>query len=494
MTELDQFSRNSERFSSRFYREIIASRMRPFADGIQGFPRLVRDMARKLGKKVRFEVAGETTNVDRDVLDQLEAPLNHLLRNAIDHGLELPAERKKAGKDETGTVRLEARHWAGSLYLTLADDGRGVDLERLRKKVVEKGLTNQEMAARLSDQELLEFMFLPGFSTAEQVTEYSGRGVGLDVVQNMVQSVRGKVRIESTPGRGAVFHLQLPITLSIIKALLVEIAAEIYAFPLMHIDRSLQVSATEIKIIGDRQYVEVDGRNIGLVPAWQILDLAEAPAAPARWPVVSIGDRTKNFGVVVDRFLGEVDLVVRPLDPRLGKVPDLNAAAILEDGTPVIIFDVEDLVRSIDNFLNNRRLRHVGGPGSGKKIQAGPKKILVCDDSLTVREVQRQLLENHGFAVDLAVDGMDGWYAARKGSYDLIITDVDMPRMNGLELVEKIKQDPALKTIPVMIVSYKEREEDRLRGLDAGANYYLTKSSFHDDTLINAVRDLIGES
>ncbi len=238
---IEAFARASEDLSSRLHHEVLASRMRPMADGIRGFPRLVRDLARELGKQARFEVDGEATGVDRDILDRLEAPLNHLIRNALDHGIESPEERRAAGKNSVAIIRLEARHCAGMLQIVVSDDGRGVDLERLRAKVVDRGLTTVAMARRLGEAELLDFLFLPGFSTKEQVTAVSGRGVGLDVVQSMVHSVRGSVRVASRPGKGTRFILQLPITVSVIRALLVEIAGEPYAFPLSRIDRILMV-------------------------------------------------------------------------------------------------------------------------------------------------------------------------------------------------------------------------------------------------------------
>src|SRR5579883_1567510 len=238
---LETFAHSSEDLSSRLHHEVLISRMRPLADGIRGFPRLVRDLARELGKQARFEVCGETTGVDRDILDRLEAPLNHLIRNALDHGIEAPEDRRAAGKPPVGTIRLEARHRAGMLQLVLSDDGRGVHLERLRARVVERGLASAAMVRQLSETELLEFLFLPGFSTKEQVTAVSGRGVGLDVVQSMVQAVRGSVRVASRPGRGTRFILQLPITVSVIRALLVAIAGEPYAFPLNRIDRILML-------------------------------------------------------------------------------------------------------------------------------------------------------------------------------------------------------------------------------------------------------------
>jgi two-component system sensor histidine kinase and response regulator WspE len=488
--EFEGHSRQSDDLNSRLYREVIASRMRPFADGAHGFPRLVRDLARALGKEVQFDLAGQTTDVDRDILEKLEAPLNHLLRNALDHGLETPDERCAAGKPAAGRLRLEARHNAGVLQITVADDGRGIDVERLRRKVVDRGYTAPEMAGRLTEAELLDFLFLPGFSTAEKVTEVSGRGVGLDVVHSMVHAVGGTVRVQTKPGQGTTFLLHLPITLSVIRAVLVEVAGEAYAFPLNRIDRLLKLPRAELRSLESRQYVHVDGANVGIVLGRQVFDVAEREPAEGDLLLVLFSSYSGQYGLVVDGFRGEQDLVVRPLDPRLGKVPNVAAAALLDDGSPVLIADVEDLTRSIEEILRGGTLRRAGRAGADGR--RGRKRVLVVDDSITVREVQRQLLSNHGYEVEVAVDGLDGLEAVRKGEYDLVISDIDMPRMNGLELVRSLKADPRLRAVPVIIVSYKDREEDRLRGLEVGANYYLTKSSFHDDRLLHAVEELIG--
>jgi len=492
--EFASFARCNEDLSGRLHHEVISSRMRPLAEGIRGFPRLVRDVARSLGKQVRLEVRGEQTGVDRDILEKLESPLSHLIRNALDHGIELPDRRAATGKPPIGTIVLEARHRAGSLTITITDDGEGIDVEHLRMRTVTSGLVNAPVADQLSEAELLEFLFLPGFSTKDVVTEISGRGVGLDVVQRMVKTVGGSVRVATQPGLQTVFTLQVPITMSVIRALLVDICGEPYAFPLTHIDQILFCQHADIRTVEGRQYVDHDGISIGLVLAPQILELDRSNSRPAAdpLPVVIISDRGQQFGVIVDAFLGERDLEVRPLDPRLGKVPDINSASLLENGDPVLIVDVEDLGRSIDALLTGRRLHRVEQTRIAER-SGRCKRILVVDDSITVRELERQLLVSHGFAVDVAVDGMDGWNALRGGQYDLVVSDVDMPRLDGIGLVSLIKADPIRKDIPVVIVSYKDREEDRLRGLEAGANRYLTKTSFHDETFLQTIVDLIGE-
>jgi two-component system sensor histidine kinase and response regulator WspE len=494
LADFSDYSRTMDNFSDSLYREVVSCRMRPFIEGVRDFPRSVRDLARKLGKKISLEISGESIAVDKDILDRLNAPLNHLVRNAVDHGIEPPEERLGAGKSETGTVRLAARHWAGMLNISISDDGKGIDVEKIRAKAVSKGLASAEIAAKLSEPELLEFMFLPGFSTASAVTEISGRGVGLDVVQTMAQEVRGVIKVETGLGKGTSFNLQVPVSLSVMPALVTDIGGEPYAFPLMRIDHLLKLPKNEILTLESRQYVKYEGRNIGLVSAAQLLGLEPGKTVSADViHVVIISDRLSQYAIFVDSFTGEFELVVRPLDPRLGKVSDISSTSVLEDGSPVLILDIDDMVRSIDNILNGGRLQGVSD-SSAAGVVAARKRILVVDDSITVREVERNLLENNGYEVDVAVDGAEGWNAVRASQYALVITDVDMPRMNGIELVAGIKKHERLHSLPVMIVSYKDREEDRLRGLEAGADYYLTKSSFHDNTLLDAVENLIGKA
>ncbi len=492
--ELESLARRMEDVADRLNHEVLKSRMRPFGEGIKGFPRLVRDVARQLGKSVRLEVEGESTGVDRDILDKIESPLNHMIRNSIDHGIETPDERTAAGKPATATIRLEARHRAGMLQITLSDDGRGIDLEKLRRRVVERGLLGAAPASRLNEAELLDFLFLPGFTTKDEVSTVSGRGVGLDAVLTTAREIGGTIRIQNRPGRGVRFILQSPITKSVVRGLLVEIDREPYAFPLNRIDRITALQADQIQRLEGYRHFLMEGEPVGLVDAAGVLELGVSQVESGVYQVVVVSDRSHRFGLIVDRILGERDMEARPLDPRLGKVPNFNSASVLEDGRPVLIFDVEDLVRSIDHLLESKKLGRSTESRVGEAKSKTTKRVLVVEDSITVRELERQLLEAHGYLVDVAVDGVDGWNAVRSRDYHLVISDVDMPRMNGLELVARIKREPRLSRVPVVIVSYKERDEDRLRGLDAGANAYLTKSSFRDQTFLETVIDLIGES
>ncbi|MDN7701627.1 MULTISPECIES: hybrid sensor histidine kinase/response regulator [Burkholderia] len=493
MDEFDRFERRSTHIAEQLYDEALQCRMRPFGDATRAYPRIVRDLARSLGKQVRFSIVGEGTQVDRDILDLLDAPLGHLLRNAIDHGVDSPEARHARGKPAEASVTLEARHSAGSLLVSVIDDGPGVDMDALRAAVVRQRLTDDETAARLSDPELLEFLLLPGFSMRDAVTDVSGRGVGLDAVQEMVRGVRGAVRIFNEPGAGMRFVLQLPLTLSVIRSLLVEVGGEPYAFPLAHVRRTLELAHDDIDVLEGQPHFPFDGRRAGLVAAHQLLDAGEPDVARASTAVVVVGGEPELYGVAVDRFLGERMLVVQPLDSRLNKIQNIAAGALLENGDPVLIVDVEDLIRSVDKLVRGGQLARVSRDPQ-LALADRRRRVLVVDDSLTVRELERKLLEKRGYDVTVAVDGMEGWNAVRSDAFDLVVTDVDMPRMDGIELVTLIKNDPMLKRVPVMIVSYKDRDEDRRRGLDAGADYYLAKSSFHDEALLDAVHDLIGDA
>jgi len=397
------------------------------------------------------------------------------------------------GKPKKGTIKLEARHSAGMLSIIVSDDGRGINLEELRHAIVEKKLCGPDMAADLSEHELLEFLFLPNFSTKKKVSKVSGRGVGMDVVHSVINEVRGKIRSSTKLNEGSSFELQLPLTLSVLRALLTEVNGESYAFPLASIDHVLQLTPEQIQEVEGRQYFTSNERRVGLVSAQQIFRTDTPTGISDEFiHVIVFSDRLNVYGLTVDKLNGVRDLVVQRIDPRLGKIKDINSASILEDGTPVLIIDVEDVFRSLDQLISGNRLMRIGRADDMKERKT--KRILVADDSITVREVERKMLTSRGYEVDVAVDGMDAWNTIRANDYDLVVSDIDMPRMNGFELVSLIKNDPNLHNIPVIIVSYKDREEEKNKGLEVGADFYLTKGSFQDEALINAVLDLIGNA
>jgi len=491
ITDMENYERRLLNVSTQLVDEVLAMRMRPFRDGVQHFPRMVRDLARNLGKEVHLELRGGDTLVDRDILSRIENPLNHMLRNAVDHGLELPAVRVANGKAPMGTIVLEARHRAGMLNIEIVDDGQGVDPQRIRRAVVERKMATPAMADAMSNGELMEFLFLPAFSLKEDITEISGRGVGLDIVQDTIRQQNGTVHVQSQPGLGFHTSITLPLTQSIVRSLVVDVRGEAYAIPIVKIERVELVPQTAIHTLENKQFFDLNGENLGLVSSAQVLELGDMEHHELL-PVIVIGTGARRYGLVVDAIRGEQSLAVQSIDPIFGKLRDISSAALLNDGEPVLILDVPDLLLSIEKLLAEGGLHQLARADSAARRRM--KRILVVDDSLTVREMERKLLTGRGFEVDIAVDGIDGWNVVRSGDYDLVITDVDMPRMDGIELVNLIKKDIHLHTLPVMIVSYKDRPEDRARGLAAGADYYLTKGSFHDETLLDAVHDLVGDA
>ncbi len=490
LAEFERFERAGSQLAERLYEQALTCRMRPFSELAPMLRRTARDTAKMLGREVSIEIRGESTEVDREMLEKLEAPLVHLIRNAIDHGIEAPDERTLNGKTRSGQILIEASHHAGFLIIRVADDGSGVDTESLRSRVVSRNFTDLVTAARLTREELLEFLFLPGFSIRNEVTETSGRGVGLDIVQSVVRQAQGSVKIASEPGHGVEFVLQLPISLSVIRALLFEVAGEPYALPLARVDRAMRVGQDEFESIEGRPYFKLDGARIGVVDAASVLGRPGVSDATASYFLV-LGDQSKKFGVMVSRFLGECEIVVQPLDPNLGKVRNIAATALMEDGSPLLLIDYADFFLSIERLVKDGA---VATPlVVGNREVSATRRILVVDDSLTVRELERKLLTSLGYHVEIAVDGLDAWNAARQGNFSVIVTDVDMPRMDGIELTHKLKADSRLRDTPVIIVSYKDRDEDRRRGLDAGADYYLTKASFQDEGLARAIADVLGE-
>ncbi|OEZ97599.1 hybrid sensor histidine kinase/response regulator [Duganella sp. HH101] len=492
IADIEAYERRLLAVSQGMVDEVLTLRMRPFRDGVQAFPRMVRDLARGMGKDVRLEIIGEDTLVDRDILARIESPLNHMLRNAVDHGMDTAEQRIAAGKPGAGTIVLEARHRAGMLSIEISDDGKGVDLEKIRARVIDRKMTSPQMAASLSPAELMEFLFLPAFSLKESTTEISGRGVGLDIVHETIRSQNGTVRIESELGVGFRTYITLPLTQSIVRALVVDVKGEAYAVPIVQVERVIKVPQSAIHTLESKQFFDLGGEHLGLVSAAQVLELGDTDSSSEELAVVVIGSGARRYALVVEAIRGEQSLAVQALDPIFGKMRDISAAALLDDGEPVLILDVPDLLLSIDKLLHEGGLHQLTKSDQAERRKT--KRILVVDDSLTVREMERKLLLSRGFLVDIAIDGIDGWNVVRSGDYDLVITDVDMPRMDGIELVTLIKKDIHLHKLPVMIVSYKDRPEDRARGLSAGADYYLTKGSFHDETLLDAVSDLIGDA
>jgi two-component system, chemotaxis family, sensor kinase CheA len=463
-------------------RTMLASRMVTLGAIAEPLRRAVRDVARTTGKQVDYVLEGERAEIDRAVLDVLREPLLHLVRNAVDHGLEAPAARRSAGKPETGQVRVAARRRGQDLEVRVSDDGRGLDPDRLRARAPN--------GAALSDAEALATIFEPGFSTAEEVTEVSGRGVGLDAVRSAVERLRGTVRAEGVPGAGSTFTITVPVTLAVLRCVLVAVGSERYAVP-SHAVASI-ADEDEARVALEGGAAVWVGSEI--VPVADLGAAVGAGAARDDGPALVLRREGRKVAVRVDALLGQRDLTVQELGAAVPRTPLVAGGAIDADGSVLLVLDPVALA---DRAAGVRRaapvLAAVGaeavphGPGAGARA-----RVLVVDDALTVRELQRSILERHGFEVETAEDGEAALALLDRRAPDLVLTDVEMPRLDGFGLVEAIRARADLAGLPVLIVSSRSDEADRRRGLEAGADGYLVKQAFDEATLLAAVERMLG--
>jgi two-component system chemotaxis sensor kinase CheA len=460
---------------------VRALRMIPFAEAGQGLDRTVRDLALAAGKDISFRLVGHEVELDRAVAERLKDPLLHLVRNAVDHGIESRSERAAAGKPPTGTIVVSASLKGAQVEIAVADDGRGLDRERIREAARARGLV-----ASAEDRDLLALVFHPGFSTARALTNVSGRGVGLDVVKSQVNALHGTVALDSVAGAGTTFTLTVPLTVTLIRALLVGSAGRTFAMATTQVMALRRLTPAEVRHVGGREMLAVPH---GLLP---LVSLAEALGLPAPRRdrgqggfVVLVEAGTSRVAFVVDELLAEQDLVVTGLGRRLRRVPNLAGCALLEDGGIALILSAAELAESALRAPAGRLLVPTAGP------QAVRKRLLVADDSVTTRTLEKAILEEAGYEVRLAADGHQAWRILQKESIDLVVADVEMPGMDGFTLTETLRHSTVLPRIPVVLVTSLSSDKDRARGLEAGADAYIVKSGFDRSTLLQAVGQLL---
>ncbi len=461
-------------------------RMLPANTIFQAFPRAVRDLAKQFHKDIELVIEGGTTELDKKVLEEINDPLVHIMRNAVDHGIESPAERVAAGKPATGTITLAARQEGDRIVIEIGDDGAGIDPVKIRENAVRKGYVTEAEAKGMSDREAQYMIFEAGFSTAPIITEISGRGVGMDVVREfVVEKLKGSLDLDSARGKGTTFRLTIPLTLAIIRALLLRVGEHIYALPTGSIEETMRVSPSEIIKVEGREVIRRQRRTIPLVRLADILGVASDPPS-SKVPIATIGYSGHRMGFIVDSFVGEQQIVIKTLGSHLIKVDNVAGVTILGAGEVVPILNVPDL-------MNNARTRSGQRVGRiEKQERAGSRRILICEDSFTTRELERSIFEAAGYEVETANDGAQGLGRLKEGlKIDAVVTDVQMPNMTGFELTRAIKSDANLESIPVVIVTSLERDEEKAEGVEAGADAYITKSVFNQDTLLDTVERLI---
>jgi two-component system, chemotaxis family, sensor kinase CheA len=445
----------------------IGMRMQPVASIVGPLRRATREAARSAGKEVELTVAGGETELDRAILEELSDPLVHLLRNAVAHGIEPAEERTDAGKPPAGRVEVRAAQRAGLVEITVSDDGRGVPAELLR--------------AADDGNDLADRLARPGLSTATEVTSLSGRGVGLDAVKRFAETHGGRLAIRSRPGRGTDVTLSLPFTLALVDVLLFERGATVFGLPIASVEQVLR--ATGVVVLGGRRSIDVRGEAVSLADVADLLD-ASAPAGAAEPPAILVGAGGKRLAVTCDRLIGEEDVVINGFEPPLTAMRGYLGSALLGDGRIALVLDPADLVRRPD---------HIRTRVPERQHESQSRRVLVVEDSFTVRELQRSILEAAGYEVTTAEDGRRALERLHDDeSIGLVVSDVEMPELNGIELVAAIRADPVRASLPVVIVTSQGTEEDRRRGLDAGADAYIAKSSYDQETLLTTVGRLIG--
>ncbi len=479
-------SLNFVHLGSQLQDEVMQSRMLSASTLFEPYERYVRDAARETGKVINLELEGAETQIDRNIIELLKDPLTHLIRNACDHGIESLAERSKAGKPEAATLKISAIHQADRVIVTVEDDGRGINEAKIVQKVKEKGLIPSEKLNQLARGELLNFIFLHGFSTSDKVTTTSGRGVGLDVVKSSLNQVGGNIQVETENKKFTRFILSLPLTLTVTKTLLVEVGGEKFCFPLTRIEGVHQIDQSVIQTIQGKEAVNIHDEMVPIVHLGALWSLSTEKDISEKKDLLLLGDSTFKIALCVDRFLEEKEVVTKSLDRRLGWLADLSGGTILDNGQVAYVVNIDSVLRSISDYKGQGITQE-----QIHKLEKR-KKILVVEDSLTVRELEKTVLKNQGFEVETAMDGMDAFNKLKEAHFDLVVTDVEMPRMNGLELIGVMKKETVLAAIPTIIVSYRESEQDKRKGLDVGADRYLVKSKYDNKTLLSAIDELIG--
>jgi two-component system, chemotaxis family, sensor kinase CheA len=440
--------------------------------------RTVRDVARAAGKDVRWEVSGEDVEVDRGVLEELVSPLLHLVRNSVGHGVEMPEARLATGKTAQAVVGLHAAQVGSKVVISISDDGAGINVAAVRASAAKAGVD----VSALNEEESLHLIFRSGISTAKVLTEDSGRGVGLDVVVTAVAAIHGTVQVVNHPGVGAEFRIIVPITLTVVPCLIVSISGQSFALPLQGIVRMLE--AQHIQVVSGRQLAVVDGRAIPVSDLATLLGLPSAEDGP--WVLLGTADSSHAFQV--ETVLQKRDVVVRGLTGRLRDLKSVSGASIEPNGTILLVLDVPNLLARAASVT-------VASEVSDKPAGPPPQlSVMVVDDALMVRELQRSILERGGYAVRTASDGAEALGMLAELPADLVVTDVEMPKLDGLQLIRSIRRHPRLSNIPILIVSSHGNDEDHQRGLDAGADAYIVKTSFDEVGLLSAVSRLLGRT
>ena len=464
--------------------------MLPIASGLEVLPKMVRDLSREQAKEVELVVSGGEIEIDRRILEEMRDPLVHLIRNCVDHGIETPEARRRGNKPPRGTVTLAIAQKNGSkIEILVSDDGAGIDIAKVREAARRLGLVSPEDVENSEEQAALPLVFQSGVSTSPIITDLSGRGLGLAIVREKVERLGGVVSAETQPGRGTAFRVVLPLTLATFRGVHVSVNDQRFVVPSVHVEQAVRLKKAEIRTVENRETIPWKGQAVALVRLADVLELPRRQDGVDGDTVQAIilGAAGTRIAFAVHEILGEQEVLVKSLGRQLARVRNIAGASVLGTGKAVPILNVSDLLQSA--------IKVAAAPATRvpetEKIAAERKSILVVEDSITSRSLLKNILESAGYHVAAAVDGIDALTLLKTERFDLVVSDVEMPRMDGFDLTARIRADKALAQLPVVLVTALESREHRERGVDAGANAYIVKSSFDQSNLLDIVRRLL---
>ncbi len=470
---------------------VMKTRMLPIGKVFNKFPRLVRDLSRELGKKVKLIIEGEDTELDKSIIEEIGDPLVHMIRNSVDHGIEPPEERKAKGKPEEGTVWLRAYNEGNMIVIEIKDDGRGMDPEVLKRKAVEKGVITESEAANMNDKEAFMLIFKPGFSTAAKVTSVSGRGVGMDVVKTNIEKLNGIIEVDSIPGQGTTFKLKIPLTLAIIQALLVVSQEDLFAVPLSNVIETVRIVEEDIYMIEGKSVLKLREEVLPLVNMADIFEIEKVLEPEKYLYVVILGLGATKIGLIVDRFIGQEEIVIKSLGEFLKGLPGIAGATIRGDGRVTLIVDVGTLMKLAKETHNRKIVTDSLNEAKKKKEKPSDYTVMLVDDSAMDRKIMRGALEELGVNLLEAKDGVEALQLLKSNDVDAMLIDIEMPRMDGYTLAQEIRKYNKYRKLPLIAVTSRATKSDRVRGVEVGMNEYITKP-YTKEYLQNVVRRNLG--
>lgn len=481
-----------EAIASELSDGIRTLRLLPLATIFNLFPRMVRDLAKQEGKQVELAIEGTETKADKRIIEEMKDPLMHMIRNAIDHGIETPEERQRLGKPTQAKIQIQAYQTATNVIIEVKDDGRGLDIEKIKQTAIKRGVCRPEEIATMTPNQIQSLIIEPGFSTRTFVTEVSGRGVGLDVVRTNVEMLKGSIQVESKPGLGCAIRVQLPTTLATAHVLIVAVMGISYAIPVESVQMARFIAPNEIFTIEGRDTILLDSQPVSIARLADLLELGigdpELAIAHSQSStpciILKVGD--EKVGLMVDALVDEQDVMLKPQSQLLKRVRNVSGATILGTGEVCMVLNPQDLIKSVrKQAVSAAALPTPNLTPSRKQV------ILLVEDSISTRTQEKRILEGAGYEVVTAVDGLDGWNKLKTRSFDAVVSDVQMPNLDGLSLTNKIRQQKEYTELPIILVTSLASDEDKRRGAQAGANAYITKGTFNQEVLLDTLRRLV---